>query len=71
MIFRYFIAWIPLVFIKILNGTIREYTYGAHIFELHAHQISTLTGIILSGFYVWHYPFCGHWPRISRLSLSV
>jgi hypothetical protein len=63
MIFRYAIAWIPLVLIAILNGTIREYTYGAHISELHAHQISTLTGIVLSGFYIWALSLM--WPLAS------
>jgi hypothetical protein len=63
MISRYSIAWIPLVFIAILNGAIRDYVYGAYISELHAHQISTFTGIILSGFYVWALSYL--WPLNS------
>jgi hypothetical protein len=63
MIIRYSIAWTPLVFIAILNGAIREYVYGPHVTELHAHQISTFTGIILSGFYVWALSY--FWPLNS------
>jgi hypothetical protein len=63
MIIRYSIAWIPLVFIAILNGAIREYVYGPYLSELHAHQISTLIGIILSGFYVWALSYL--WPLNS------
>jgi hypothetical protein len=53
MVLRYTILWLPMVIIGIVNGALRNYTYGKCIDELHAHQISTLTGIIFFGIYVW------------------
>ncbi|MBU7020713.1 MAG: hypothetical protein HXS41_06615 [Theionarchaea archaeon] len=40
--------WVVLVFVAIVNGTIRDQVYGPSMEELHAHQVSTLTGIIFS-----------------------
>lgn len=60
MILRYILAWLPMVLIAIANGVLREGTYGKQVSELRAHQISTLTGILLFGVYigiltqVWH-----------------
>jgi hypothetical protein len=53
MIWRYLLAWLVMPIIGIINGTVREFTYGRHIKELAAHQISTVTGIILFGLYAW------------------
>ena len=49
---KYIIAWIPMVFIAILNGTLRQSWYGQHMSELRAHQVSTLTGILLFAIYI-------------------
>lgn len=48
MIGRYAIAWLLLAIVAIGNGALREYTYGKSIPELAAHQVSTVTGIILT-----------------------
>jgi hypothetical protein len=53
MILRYILAWIPMIFIGILNGIVREVTYGKYLDELRAHQASTITGVLLFGFYIW------------------
>jgi hypothetical protein len=53
MILRYILAWIPMVFIGIINGIVREATYGKYLSELRAHQVSTVTGVILFGLYIW------------------
>jgi hypothetical protein len=50
---KYVLAWIPMVFIAIANGAIREGWYGIHVSELHAHQLSTVTGVLLFGVYIW------------------
>ena len=42
-----------MVFIAIINGAIREGWYGKHLSELHAHQLSTATGVLLFGVYIW------------------
>lgn len=53
MIVLYLLAWIPMVLIAMGNGIIRETTYGKSLTELQAHQVSTLTAIILFSFYIW------------------
>jgi hypothetical protein len=53
MIWRYGLAWLPMVLIAILNGILREKTYGRLLSESRAHQVSTLTGILLLGTYIW------------------
>lgn len=50
---RYILAWMPMIFIGIINGTIREFTYGKYLSELRAHQVSTLTGVLLFSLYIW------------------
>lgn len=52
MILKYFLAWFPMVGIAILNGFLRQSGYGPYFSELTAHQISTVTGIILMGIYI-------------------
>jgi hypothetical protein len=53
MIKRYTIAWLGLVLIMILNGTIRNLVYGPLVSELTAHQISSVTGVLLTGLFTW------------------
>lgn len=48
---KYILIWVPMIFIAILNGTIRQYWYNRHMSELHAHQLSTLTAILLFALY--------------------
>ena len=53
MILRYVLAWVPMPFIGIINGILRQYGYKDLVGELTAHQISCFIGIILFGLYVW------------------
>lgn len=53
MIARYLLFWPALAVIAIINGTLRQFTYGRHMTELAAHQLSTVTGILLTGVAVW------------------
>ena len=53
MIVKYTIAWVGLVVIAIINGVIREKGYKRFVGELRAHQVSTLTAIILFGLCTW------------------
>jgi hypothetical protein len=50
---KYVLAWFPMVLIAIVNGAIREGWYGKHVSELQAHQLSTVTGVLLFGVYIW------------------
>ena len=53
MILRYLLAWFPMVLIAILNGAARDLVYGKRMSELRAHQISTVSGAILFGAYIF------------------
>jgi hypothetical protein len=53
MIWRYVLAWLPMVVIAVFNGILREKTYGKYLSESLAHQLSTLTGILFLGTYIW------------------
>lgn len=53
MIWRYGLAWLPMVVIAIFNGILREKTYGKSLDESCAHQLSTVTGVLLLGIYIW------------------
>jgi uncharacterized membrane protein YhdT len=50
---KYACLWLPMVFIAIANGLIREKWYGRYLSELRAHQLSCLIGLILFGIYIW------------------
>ena len=50
---KYVLAWLPLVMIAMLNGALREGLYGKYLGELRAHQVSTVSGVLLFGVYIW------------------
>lgn len=50
---KYTLAWVPMVFIAIANGLFREKFLTKHLNELQAHQLSTVTIIVLFGLYIW------------------
>jgi hypothetical protein len=49
----YLLAWLPMVVIAILNGIARDLWYGGYMETLAAHQISSLSLIVLLGVYIW------------------
>jgi hypothetical protein len=50
---RYLLFWLLLAIVAVGNGILRQATYGQYISELAAHQVSTITGILLVGGVVW------------------
>lgn len=50
---KYLLSWVPMVPIAIINALIREELLARYLSELHAHQVSTFTGVILFGIYIW------------------
>jgi len=50
---KYVVAWAPMVAIAVANGAVREAWYGKRVTELRAHQISTGSAILLLGAYIW------------------
>ncbi len=70
MILKYAIAWIPMVFIAIANGAIRQLGYERLLGELSAHQLSCLTGIMLFLLYTWCLSL--YWPlESSRQAFTI
>lgn len=51
---RHFLLWLPMILLAFANGTLRELVIMKHFSELRAHQLSTLTLIILCSVYVWY-----------------
>ncbi len=49
---KYFLAWFPMLLLAILNGTARDLWYKKYLGDLAAHQLSTVTLIILFGIYI-------------------
>ena len=50
---KYVAAWIPMVCIALANGALRDGWYGKHLGALQAHQLSTVSGVVLFGVYIW------------------
>lgn len=50
---KYVIAWAPMIFIAIANGIFREKFLVGRLRELAAHQASTGILVILFGIYIW------------------
>jgi len=57
---RPLLAWLVLLGVAMLNGTLRDFTYGKHLSELSAHQLSTLIGILLFALVIQRY--VRRWP---------
>jgi hypothetical protein len=53
VITRYLAFWLILAVVAIANGVMRQAFYGRYLSELAAHQLSTVTGILLTGGVVW------------------
>ena len=59
-----------MVFIAITNGILRQYVYGRWMKELSAHQVSSLTAVIL--FYLYTWILVKKWPlESSRQAVAV
>ena len=50
---KYILAWLPMVFIAIVNELVRERFITNRIKELYAHQVSTFTLMLFFGVYIW------------------
>ena len=52
-LWKYLAAWLVMLLVCVANGVVRDISYGLHVDELTAHQISTVTGILLLGLVIW------------------
>lgn len=50
---KYILAWLPMIFIAIANGFFREKFLTNQLNGLQAHQMSSVSMIVLLGIYVW------------------
>lgn len=50
---KYILAWVPMVVIAVANALLREKVLAKRLSELRAHQVSTATGVLLFGIYIW------------------
>jgi hypothetical protein len=69
MILKYTFAWVPMVFIAIANGAMRQVVYGKYMSELSAHQISCFTGIAL--FWMYTYFLAGRMPLENSRQAAI
>jgi len=67
---KYLIGWVPMIPIAILNAFFRESFLSGRFSELHAHQISTATAVILFGIYIW-WLTCRWRPGSARRAVAV
>ena len=51
--FKYFLAWFPMLLLAILNGVLREAVFRRFLSEAAAHRLSTVTLILLFACYIW------------------
>lgn len=49
---KYVWVWVPMLIFAIANGMAREAWYGRYLSELRAHQLSSLTALVLLGLYM-------------------
>jgi len=70
VLIRYVLAWLPMLLIAIANGALRQLEFARVMSELRAHQLSTITGSILIGLFIW--AVIRIWPPSSaRQALSI
>lgn len=50
---KYLAAWFIMLLVSIANGAARDLTYGKRMSELAAHQLSTVTSVLLLGAVIW------------------
>jgi hypothetical protein len=70
LIWKILAAWFAMLLVSVANGAIRDFTYGKHIDELAAHQLSTVSSVLLLAIvirgFTWLYP-----PASARQAFSI
>jgi hypothetical protein len=57
MLWKYTLLWFGLPVLAILNAALRDLFYKKALGELLAHQVSTISLIVLIGLYTWLFSF--------------
>jgi len=50
---KHFLLWFPMILIAFANATLRELLFVKTYSEFRAHQLSTITLIVLCAIYIW------------------
>lgn len=50
---KYLTTWFLMLLVSVANGVVRDLTYGKHMAELTAHQLSTVSSVLLLGIVIW------------------
>lgn len=53
MYMKYFLCWFGMMVLAVINGALRDFTYKKSIGTLAAHQLSTITLLVLLALYFW------------------
>ncbi len=61
---KYILSWFGLMVLAIINGTIRDFGYKESLGSLTAHQVSTVTLLILFSLALWF--MVQQWPLSSN-----
>ena len=64
------VTWLMMLAVSVLNGALRDFTYGRLVDELTAHQLSTLSGLILLGLVI-RLALRRHPPASDRQALAI
>lgn len=67
---KYLLAWFAMLLTAVANGVLRDFTYGRHLDELAAHQLSSASGIVLLGSVMWVF-LRRHPPASGRQALGI
>ena len=54
-LWKYLGAWFAMLLVSVVNGVVRDFTYGRHMDELSAHQLSTAASVLLLGLLIRGY----------------
>jgi hypothetical protein len=63
-------AWLVMLLVSVANGAIRDFTYGKHINELAAHQLSTVGSVLLLAIVIRGYTWINP-PVSARQAFSI
>ena len=66
----YLLAWLAMLAVSVANGVLREVSYGAWTDERTAHQLSTLSAILLLGLVMCVF-LRRHPPASTRAALGI
>jgi len=67
---KYLGAWFAMLLVSVVNGVLRDFTYGRHMDELSAHQLSTAASVLLLGLLIRGYTrFCA--PASAREAVFI